>query len=331
MRVPLRADAAGSYYLDLVPFRDGWTPHDPANPAHRAGRKVTFLADTGAEMTLVGPDSLSLLAGIGTAPARTVTGFNGPPQMPLQTGYLVIYPPEGAVARPPLEGPCAITFGDFEEYRCSRVRPEAALDQGAAAIADMERVLASVAHIAPEEDDVDCYGDGGYYVPAFAPVFAPPGSLNPMAFDHAVASRYESTTKEREERARQDAEAARVNRVRMSAFPPVLHPEQLCDRYNCLNAASLRALVRACPLGVSPDLLAKVPEDMDFGQSVSAGLLKAPPIHATRHLISQAIRDASRPGHVWWMDLSNLRPADFDGNTYSRLFADERTQAAVTF
>jgi hypothetical protein len=105
----------------------------------------------------------------------------------------------------------------------------------------------------------------------------------------------------------------------------------LCDRYNCLNAASLRALVQASPLGVSPGLLAKVPEDMDYGQSVSMGLLKAPPIHASRHTISQAIRDASPPGHVWWMDLSNLHPADFDGNTYSRLFADERTQVAVTF
>ena len=113
---------------------------------------MTFLADTGAEMTLVGPDSLSLLTGIGTVTARTVSGFNGAPQMPLQTGYFVIYPPEGAVARPPLTGPCAITFGDFEEYRCSRVQPSAPLDPYDAAMADLERTLASVAHIAPADE-----------------------------------------------------------------------------------------------------------------------------------------------------------------------------------
>ena len=118
---------------------------------------MAFLANTGAEITLVGPDSLSLLTSIGTAPARTVPGFNGALQMPLQTGYLVIDPPLGATAKPPLEGPCAITFGDFKEYRCSRVGRGASrpFDPHAAAVADIERALAGVAGDARVEGEGD--------------------------------------------------------------------------------------------------------------------------------------------------------------------------------
>jgi hypothetical protein len=39
----------------------------------------------------------------------------------------------------------------------------------------------------------------------------------------------------------------------------------------------------------------------------------------------QRLRDTMPPGHVWWTDVSNMRPPDFDGNVYSRLFAEERT------
>ncbi len=59
--------------------------------------------------------------------------------------------------------------------------------------------------------------------------------------------------------------------------------------------------------------------------------MKASPIHATRCTLSTAIdRDALPPGHVWWTDVSNVRPPDFQGNTYSHLFAEERTIYAVT-
>ena len=63
----------------------------------------------------------------------------------------------------------------------------------------------------------------------------------------------------------------------------------------------------------------------------SAALLKAPAIHATRYTISATLRDAVPPGHVWWTDISNMRPPDYDGHVYSRLFAEERTGCATTF
>ena len=59
--------------------------------------------------------------------------------------------------------------------------------------------------------------------------------------------------------------------------------------------------------------------------------MKAPPVHARRHSISRAIREAVPPGHVWFTDVSNQRERDFEGNTYSRVIACERTQAAQTF
>ncbi len=61
----------------------------------RAGLKAPFLADTGAEITLVGPESLALLAGIGTVHARTITVLAGASRMPLHKGYFVIYPALG--------------------------------------------------------------------------------------------------------------------------------------------------------------------------------------------------------------------------------------------
>ena len=37
------------------------------------------------------------------------------------------------------------------------------------------------------------------------------------------------------------------------------------------------------------------------------------------------------PGHLWYTDISLQRPPDADGNTYSRLFAEEHTGFARTY
>ena len=330
LRVPLRADAAGTYYLDLVPHRAGWIPYDASLPQHRAGRKVTFLVDTGAEVTLVGPESLGILAGIGTVRARTISGFAGAPLMPLHTGYFVIYPPDGAVAKPPIEGPIEITFGSLSVGRV-RLGASMALDDPAdafedaqaAAYQDLEDMMAEMRAMPPEEghdawDRVGATLRSGPFVPITA----------------SSSERLENLTAERRElvgHATLLHVSAAVRRIRASAFPPLLHPETVCDRFNCVNAAALRALVGASPRGLSPDLLKNVDDDMEFCQGAAAGLLKAPPIHAARHELSQRVRDASPPGHVWWTDLSNAHPADFEGHTYSRVFAEERTSVAMTF
>ena len=43
------------------------------------------------------------------------------------------------------------------------------------------------------------------------------------------------------------------------------------------------------------------------------------------------LRDTVPHGYVWWTDVSNQRPPDFDGHVYSRLFAEERTGCAHTY
>ena len=95
---PARCDARGNYYVDLVPHALGLTPCDPRNPEHRTARRVPFLIDTGAEMSLVGPESMALLAQINIHPRTPITGFSGAASVPLATGNLVIVPPPGAVA-----------------------------------------------------------------------------------------------------------------------------------------------------------------------------------------------------------------------------------------
>jgi len=43
-----------------------------------------------------------------------------------------------------------------------------------------------------------------------------------------------------------------------------------------------------------------------------------------------AIRDTTPPGFVWYTDVSLQRPADFNGDCYSRLFAEEHYGFATT-
>jgi hypothetical protein len=50
-----------------------------------------------------------------------------------------------------------------------------------------------------------------------------------------------------------------------------------------------------------------------------------------RDASSTAFRDAAPPGSIWWTDISNTRPEDFDGNVVSRLFSEERTGYAITY
>ena len=339
--VRLRADAAGNHYLDLVPFRDGFTPFLPSDAGHRAARKVTFLVDSGAEMTLVGPDSISLLVDLGSVPACAVVGFNGVGQLPLQTGILVIYPPAGGTSGPPCSlplHPFGVGYTSLHVRRAQRAPgafaspDEGCLDTQAELRAQLLQatLLARTCTTTRGPDDPPpwdslCEDLAQEAVARRGCEFSPrPFKAFEDSVD-AVASRYAQVG-----HALRDVAVA-VRRLRASAFPPVRQPHHLAERFNCLNASSLAALVSACPLGIATDVLASVPDDMDFSQGYAAGLMKAPPVHAARHEISQRIRDATPPGHVWWTDVSNQRPPDFDGNSYSRVFADERTQGAVTF
>ena len=121
-------------------------------------------------------------------------------------------------------------------------------------------------------------------------------------------------------------------RVRATAFPPVQSLDGLAEKFNLNNATALGAFVDACPLGLASGLKRQIEPGKDYSRGLAAGaLLKAPAIHASRYTYSMTLRDAVPHGHVWWTDVSNQRPPDFDGNVYSRLFAEERTGCAHTF
>ena len=239
-RFPLRHDHAGDVHLDLVVVSGGLTLYDDS--AHRRLPRLSFLLDTGAQVSLVGPARLALLTERGSAPSATVTGVSGPPVIPLDSGVLRLIPPLWATVP---TGPALIAY---------------------------EGLTSSA------------------------------------------------------------GAAQHVRRVRSSAFPPVHQPHLLASRFNLNTADALRAFVTACPYGVAPGMSAAIIDGTDYSQGEApAALLKAPPIHASRYTMSIALREATPPGHVWWTDLSNTRPPDFEGHTVSRLFAEERTSYAKTF
>ena len=250
VHVPLRHDGAGNIFLEVVPEGFGYTPFRTDVGAHRMLPRSHFLLDSGAEISVVAPQNVSLLREIGTLPIITVTGFNGEPAFPSAAGVFCLYPPRSARSGPALPA----GWG-------GRVR-----------------------YVAPLWDRSPA--------PATAEV--------------------------------------RVVRTRASAYPPVRQAHILAERYNCINADSLSALILASPIGVADGLLESVVPGTDYSQGYASNIMKAPPIHATRYTLSSSIRDAMPPGHVWWTDVSNTRPPDFQGHTYSRLFAEERTSFAVT-
>jgi len=119
-----------------------------------------------------------------------------------------------------------------------------------------------------------------------------------------------------------------ILRIRNSAFPAARDATTLAQRLNLRDGAAYRAFRQANPYGIADD--APWPEDSaDFSQGLHyLGSGRRPPAHHTRHAISATIRDYMPPGHTWWTDISLQRPPDFEGNTYSRLFAEDNTTYA---
>jgi hypothetical protein len=85
-------------------------------------------------------------------------------------------------------------------------------------------------------------------------------------------------------------------------------------------------------LGIASGLKRGIEPGKDYSRNlVSAALLKTPAIHATRYTYSATLGESVPPGCVYWTDVSNVLPPDFDGSIVSRLFAEERTGGATTF
>ena len=85
-------------------------------------------------------------------------------------------------------------------------------------------------------------------------------------------------------------------------------------------------------MGIASGLKRGIEPGKDYSRNlVLAALLKTPAIHATRYTYSATLRESVPPGCVYWTDVSNVLPPDFDGSIVSRLFAEERTSYAITF
>ena len=108
--LPTRTDTKGNHYIDLVPHMHGLTPFNPADASHRAARRVAFLVDTGAEMSVIGPESLAVLTDLNSFEGCPITGFSGVPSQPLATGILVIVPPDGAIDTPGRPSAPGVTY-----------------------------------------------------------------------------------------------------------------------------------------------------------------------------------------------------------------------------
>jgi hypothetical protein len=102
-------------------------------------------------------------------------------------------------------------------------------------------------------------------------------------------------------RAVQDADMA-MRRIRTSAFPPTKHAHILAERYNCVNADSLRALIVASPIGIADGLLETVVPDTDYSQGYASNIMKALPIYTDMG------RPVRRTGPVLGTEQSSVAP-----------------------
>ena len=286
-----------SMYLDLVRHLDGWTPFDSVAESHRGLARVPFLLDSGAETAVV-RDPLCL-ADLDVAPPIRVASFSGVTSVSEHTGVLLMYPPAGVVLQPePWPAPPGVAY--------SHARRIQLLDSGVA-------LDPLPAWRAPDADTIASLRGA-------AAVVGRAQDAARLAEDMEVLASLRASL----------APDAVVRRLRPSAFPEARDMDVLSAKFNLLTAASATAFVAACPLGVSDGILRTLKPTTVFAQGLASGVMKAPPVHARRHSISRAIREAVPPGHVWFTDISNQREADFRGHTYSRVFADEGTHTAYT-
>jgi len=279
-RVPLLRDASGNYYVTFV-ARHGGLALRENSAAHRALLPYHFLLDTGAEISVVGMNQISLLRELGSRPIPLLHTVAGPPVPVLETGNLLLIMPAGAAPPPaPREPPTDPAF------------------------------LLTMA----SDGGPGWTSDGG---PGWTAVRT--GSSEPSGTALAALPS-------------DPAPPVGIAALRPSAFPPIKKVQQLADRFNLSTAPAVLAFLGATRLGLAPDLASQMVAGTDYSQGyLPASQLKAPPVHAARDVTSAAFRDAAPPGSIWWTDVSNTRPEDFEGNVVSRLFSEERTGYAITY
>ena len=113
-----------------------------------------------------------------------------------------------------------------------------------------------------------------------------------------------------------------------AAFTPLRSAQEIADRFNVFDHDSLRAFGDAVA-GVEPFVV-------QTGKDHSNGMLqrvlgKMPPRERPLNGPAYEIRLRVPKGAMWWTDIGNPRPRDFDGNCYARYCSEDSTGYVKVF
>ena len=109
--------------------------------------------------------------------------------------------------------------------------------------------------------------------------------------------------------------------------PPPLSPLNAAQRLNVFTGAHL-ALMQGVVGGLRSGMAISKSRDYSDGLRQRAGG-RITRTHSTLNLFSMRIREQLAEGEQWWADLSPKRPQDWEGNRYTRTFAEEKTACVV--
>ena len=251
----------------------------------------SLVVDSGASCSILQPASAGRLTRRDTVPGVTIRGTGGFPQPPVGTGFLDISFPDYV---PPLHG-------------FSTLHAPASASPGS-----------NVCYVIPSSSACPPLHD-------YAPTSTSPALLA------STTTKAVSTTTTAAPLASTTTPAAStttspVYTARASAVPPHRTAASIAQRLNVFSPAALR-LVHTYLDGVMP---LTVSDDVDYAKGLSQlALHRRPPTHFVMNQLSSSVRDHQPPGSVWWTDISHSFPPDFEGNTYARLFAEDRTSFAI--
>ena len=120
------------------------------------------------------------------------------------------------------------------------------------------------------------------------------------------------------------ARAAAVG-PRPASCAPIMSPQQIADRFNIFDHDALRAF-HLTANGVSEVTTVPTRDYSNGIKDMANGRIA--PTHSSLNAVSRGVREHKPPAHTWWTDISHMHEPDFNGDRYSRIFAEEATGAA---
>ena len=114
---------------------------------------------------------------------------------------------------------------------------------------------------------------------------------------------------------------------RLASVGSPLTPRHLAERLNVFGHDQL-LLMQSAVDGVAVGAPISATTDYSGGlQQRANGRKRA--AHAKLNIVSWQRRVALPPGAQWWADIGHLHPPDWNGDTYTRTFAEERSGTAI--